>query len=273
MRSHFEGTALDMTGASFPDVGASNSQNPFRTHPLTWSSKGRDYLHERPIATEQTGWNFVGQSRSYMPRELSGVLWFGVDDSSTTVHFPIYGSATEVPEGFAGKGAQDGVVPPLMTFDMNSAFYAFNLVANWAYSRWDIIYPDVLAAILAREHMYFCSLADIDVRALTAYSEVNPAAAVALVTEFSTEIGNQLVKDWGAFFGELFVKYRDGYKIVANPESKSCGCSVKSAGYPQEWLDRIVLDTNDHYLYDPKKTTAEKKKFQPQSKLDLLANL
>ena len=54
------------------------------------------FLHERPIATPQTGWNFVAQSRSWMPRQLAGLLWFGVDDSSTTVRFPIYGSATKV---------------------------------------------------------------------------------------------------------------------------------------------------------------------------------
>ena len=63
-----------------------------------------------------------------MPRELSGLLWFGVDDAATTVRFPVYGAATAVPEAFQGKGAQDGVVPPMMTFDTKSAFYVFNLV-------------------------------------------------------------------------------------------------------------------------------------------------
>jgi dipeptidase len=136
MRNHYEGTPLDMAGLEFKDVGASFSNTPARTHPLTWSSGGNSYFNERPIATQQTGWNFVSQSRSWMPTELSGLLWFGVDDSSTTVRFPIYGCANEVPEAFGGEGAQDGVTPPVMTFDMKKAFSVFNLVANWAYSRW-----------------------------------------------------------------------------------------------------------------------------------------
>jgi dipeptidase len=114
MRSHYENTGLDMSGTLFPDVGAM-IQSPYRAHPLTWSSTIEpdgvtvgdtpiDYVHERPIGTPQTGWNSVAQSRKWMPREFAALLWFGVDDSSTTVRFPIYGSATRVPENFAGKG-------------------------------------------------------------------------------------------------------------------------------------------------------------------------
>ena len=144
MRNHYENTPLTMDGQEFPDVGASFDAVPVRAHPLTWtSSAGGEYLNERPIATQQTGWNFVSQSRAWMPSELSGLLWFGVDDSATTVRFPVYGSATRVPLAFAGKGAQDGVTPPLMEFDDEKAFDVFNLVANWAYSRWDLMYVNI----------------------------------------------------------------------------------------------------------------------------------
>ena len=85
MRNHYEGTALDMGGETFPDVGAGDASSPYRAHPLTWTSDGSTYLHERPVGTQQTGWNFVAQSRSWVPRELAALMWFGVDDSSTTV--------------------------------------------------------------------------------------------------------------------------------------------------------------------------------------------
>jgi len=64
-------------------------------------------------------WNFVAQLRASSPYPLQGVLWFGVDDSSTTARFPVYGCSTYAPRGWAGKGAQDGVTPPMMTFDMS----------------------------------------------------------------------------------------------------------------------------------------------------------
>jgi dipeptidase len=155
MRNHYENTKLSMDGLQFPDVGASFDSVPVRAHPLTWTASNNvEYLNERPIATQQTGWNFVSQSRSWMPTELSGLMWFGVDDSATTVRFPIYGSATRVPLAFAGKGAQDGVTPPVMEFDDERAFDIFNLVANWVYLCWDYMYPELKETIENLEVIY-----------------------------------------------------------------------------------------------------------------------
>jgi dipeptidase len=280
MRSHYEGTALDMTGTVFSDVGATES-NPFRAHPLTWNSKVTpdgssgdkplSYMHERPIATPQTGWNFVAQSRRFVPRELAGLLWFGVDDSSTTVRFPIYGSSTRVPEAFGGKGPQDGVTPPMMKFSFDSAFYVFNLVANWAYSRWDLIYPDVLKAIQAKETQYMTEVKEIDQKAITILDVDGPAAAIDYVTNYSVNTGNKLVKDWLSFFGDLFVKYRDGYVITANPTNTACGCSSKNAFYPQAWYDRIVKDTGSHYLVLPDDALKNDPKIRVLAKKNLKA--
>jgi dipeptidase len=235
MRNHYENTAMDMTGSEFSDVGASFSATPVRAHPLTWTSGNKEYFNERPIATQQTGWNFVSQSRKWMPAELSGLLWFGVDDSSTTVRFPVYGSATRVSEAFAGAGAQDGVTPPVMTFDMQNAFSVFNLVANWAYSRWDLMYPDVLNRIELYEDKYAKESHDVDVEALTIYENSGASAAVEYVTEFSVKTGNSLVKEWGSFFGEMFVKYRDGYVFTESPTNNACGCAAANGPYSQQW--------------------------------------
>ena len=223
-----------MNGREFSDVGASFSYTPVRSHPLTWTSGGKEYLNERPIATQQTGWNFVSQSRSWMPAELSGLLWFGVDDSATTVRFPVYGSAKEVPVAFAGAGAQDGVTPPLMTFDMQNAFSVFNLVANWAYSRWDLMYPDVLGRIEQYEDAFIKQVEDMDAQAMSLLETSGVEAAVDAVTSFSVNAGNSLVKDWANFFGELFVKYRDGY-VITESTSPSCGCAVTNGPYSQQW--------------------------------------
>jgi len=286
MRSHYENTALDMAGEEFSDVGAITN-NIFRAHPLTWESNvnpdgesvsdsPNTYVHERPIATPQTGWNFVAQSRRWMPTELSGLIWFGVDDAGTTVRIPVYGSATKVPESFAGKGAQDGVTPPMMEFSMDSAFYVFNLVANWAYSRWDLIYPDVAQAVDALEAQYIREISDLDSQALLKVDTEGMESAIKLVTEYSVNTGNALVAQWGKFFGELFVKFRDGYVIKPDPDNKACGCSAASAGYTQDWYDRIVRDTKDHYYYAEnneslKTVELTSPKLRPVDKRDLLS--
>ena len=251
MRNHYEGTALDNTGHLFPDVGAGSFYEPIRNHPSTWSSPsnpGKVYFNERTIAQSPTGWNIVCQSRPNVPRQMAALLWFGIDDSSTSVHFPLYGSVTRIPSGWAGPGPQDGATPPMMEFSLQSAFYVFNLVSNWAYSRWDAIYPDVLEMILKKEAAYRELVANMD-------SEVKPLLeagesdkAIEKMTHFSVTLGDQLLVDWFAFFGQLFVKYRDGYVTTAAPNVPVCGCNTASLGYSGEWYDRIVEDTGDLYM-------------------------
>ena len=247
MRNHYEGTVLDMTSMAFSDVGAEDGNSPYRDHPLTWESNGETYLNERPIGTQQTGWNFVAQSRSWMPRELAALMWFGVDDSSTTVRVPFYGSTTMAPEAFAGVGPQDGQPAPMMKFDIKSAFYVFNLVANWAYSKWNTIYPDVLDEIKRRENTYFQFVAVMDKKSVEVYNTSGPNDAIEMVTKFSVDLGNQLVKEWFEFFGALFVRYRDGYKIMEDKNSEACNCSPGNAPYPQAWYDRIAKENPSHF--------------------------
>ena len=218
MRNHYEDSALDMSGTEFPDVGAMAFNAPYRWRPLTWEdSSGTSYLNERAISTQQTGWNFVAQSRFGVPRQLGGLMWFGVDDSSTTVHFPVYGSATRVSPSFAGAGPQDGVVPPMMTFDMTKAFPVFNLVANWAYSRWSAMYPELKEKILSMENSYFSSVSVTDAKAVEMIESGDIESAVEYLTRFSELTGDNLVADWGAYFGYLFMRFRDGYVRDANP--------------------------------------------------------
>eukprot|EP01041_Mallomonas_annulata_P002444 gene2444-4738_t len=248
MRSHYEDTSLDMQGIQFEDVGAVNANVPYRAHPLTWQSGAKEYFNERPVATQQTGWNFVAQSRGHMPGPLSALLWFGVDDASTTVRLPIYGSSTRIPHTFAGQGSQDGVRAPMMTFDFHSAFYAFNVVANFAYSRWNLVYPDILERLLHIEKELQSKVLSVEDHAIRLLDREGEDAAVAFVTDFSDKLGERLVHEWNEFFGELFVRYRDGYRITADTTQLSCGCRVESASYPQKWYDDIAASTGDHYV-------------------------
>ena len=262
MRDHYENTILEMRGTLFSDVGAM-IQSPFRSSPLIWTSKvnpsdgktiderSNIFTHERPIAVPETGWNFVAQSRPYMPRQFAALLWFGVDDSSTTVRFPIYGSARHAPVSFVGKDSQDGVTAPMMEFTTEKAFYVFNLVANWAYSRWDLIYPDILQAILKLEDSFMVEMKQLDQQVLSMIDHDGMDAAIDYATDITMKLGDGLTKTWYQFFGELFVKYRDGFVITSVPEDRSCGCNTEDQSYPQDWYDRIVRDTKEHYWLEP----------------------
>lgn len=256
MRNHYEGTELDNTGKLFPDVGAGAFSLPNRNSPISWTSKvnsdsrePQQYFNERTIAQPPTGWSIVMQARPNVPRQMAAVEWFGMDDSSTAVHFPLYGSNTRIAAGWAGPGPQDGATPPLMTFSLQSAFYVFNLVANFAYSRWDLIYADVYDKILEKEARYRELAVQREATALEYFNAGDVTAGVEHLTDFSVSIGDALLLEWFEFFGQLFVKFRDGYVTTANKKNPVCGCSTNSAGYQQQWYDYIAADTGDRYLY------------------------
>jgi len=130
-------------------------------------------------------------------------------------------------------------------------------VSNYAYSRWNVIYPDVYSRIIELENRYQDELQVLERRALDlveVHTNSNTATATAtaieLLTDYSNTCGNGLVKEWRDFFGQLFVKYRDGYVITPSDTNQACGCSVGNEAYSNQWLGRIVSDTGDRYL-DP----------------------
>merc|ERR1719223_1063822 len=101
MRSHFEGTYFDM-GA---DVGAGPYGAMMRARPTSWHYRGREYVNERPVAAQQTGWHFVALMRRHLPDAVGGVSWFGVDDTSHGARIPVYCSATAVPAAWTRNPA------------------------------------------------------------------------------------------------------------------------------------------------------------------------
>jgi dipeptidase len=126
MANHYEGTALD----SRKYVASGIFEAPYHPRPHTWYYEGQQYVNECSVSMEKTGWNFVAQIHPFMPVELSTLLWFGVEDSSTSPRFPVYSLSTKLSSAFYGRGKQDGVYPPLMTLDMNKAFWVQNMESN-----------------------------------------------------------------------------------------------------------------------------------------------
>ena len=101
MRDHFEGTPFDMT----KDPGAGPFGVPYRWRPLTFKVDSAEYVNERAIATQQTGFSFVAQMRSWLPDVVGGLFWFGVDDANTAVYVPIFCGINRIPECFrVGNG-------------------------------------------------------------------------------------------------------------------------------------------------------------------------
>jgi dipeptidase len=176
--------------------------------------------------------------RSSLPDVVGGLLWFGVDDTASTVYVPMYTCMNRVPFAWAEENGD------MMTFTMDAAFWVFNMVANYAYQRYEMIHPDVMDAIVDTETHLFKLSAEADAAALDIYQK-SPELAVDFLTQFSVETGNMVVEQWKTFFGELFTKYMDGNVKFKDPKSKIP--IVDWPGYPDDWYKRIVEETGDHY--------------------------
>lgn len=238
MRDHLEGTELDMT----KDFGAGPFGSPYRWRPLTWKVDSVEYCNERATATQQTGFSFVAQSRSWLPDKIGGILWFGVDDAATTVYSPMYVSITKVPATFAvGNG-------DMLTYSDNSAFWAFNFVANFCYMRYSYMIEDVKKVQTQLEGQYIANTEKVDNEAL-ALLKKNPAQAVTYLTNYSVKTGDQMVYRWKALGQYLLVKYMDG-NIKKEENGKfvrkyNLPVSPFQPGYPESFLRKVAEDTGE----------------------------
>ena len=222
MRDHFEGTEMDLSTG----VGAGPYGLPYRWRPLTWKVGDREYFHERSVSTQQTGFSFVAQMRSFMPGPVGGVLWFGVDDTWLTVYVPVHAGVREPPPAFApGTGSFD-------RFSWDSAFWVFNAVSNLAYSRWSDMQRDVRDAQAALEGAFVTEAQQEDQAALALFRQ-SPALAADHLTAFSHRLAARTLDRWKGLFQELLVRYLDGN--VRDAQGK-----VTHPPYPETWLRRIL---------------------------------
>jgi dipeptidase len=240
MRDHLEGTELDMR----KDFGAGPHGLPYRWRPLTWKVNGQEYCHERVTATQQTGFWFVGQARSWLPDVVGGIFWFGVDDAATSALTPIYSSVTKIPENFAvGNGN-------MLEYSETSAFWLVNQVANFAYLRYDVMAADVCRVMHETEDGYLKDVPRADAEALNLYKK-NPAKAREYLTNYSYRQSEATFQRWKQLSQYLLVKYIDGNikkekegKFIPN-KAHTTAASPNQPGYPEWWLEKIVENTGD----------------------------
>lgn len=239
MRDHLEGTELDMS----KDIGAGPFGKPYRWRGLTWEVDGQKYCNERATATQQTAFSFISQSRSWLPDEIGGIIWFGLDDAASSVYAPMYSSITKVPETFeAGNGA-------MMEWSDNSAFWIFNQVTNLAYTRYSYIHKDV-EKLQSEFEKEFIELTPIIDKASLKLHKKDPKLAVDYLTRYSVSQGDRLTYSWKKFYQYLFMKYMDGNIKTKKPvpsNHKYVNPDVKQPGYSEEWYRKIVESTGDQF--------------------------
>jgi len=244
MRDHYEGTPMDMT----TDIGAGGNALPYRWRPMGFEHDGKSYINERAIATQQTGFWFVGQSRSWLPDVVGGVIWFGTDDAATSYVTPIYTNTDAVPECFR-EGNGD-----MLHYSPTSAFWMCNRVTNACYKMYNQMAPVVREKIDAFENDQMnVKLKANDEKLMAIYGKGGKAAEKKVrkaATAYSVETAQKQFADWVALEEMLLVKFIDGNVKGQNPDgsfkhseySKGLPGEIIQPGYTEKWKEAVAKD-------------------------------
>lgn len=242
-RDYLQGTDLDMS----KDIGAGPFHSPYRWRPLTWKYNGEEYFNERVTVTQQTGFSFIAQMRSWLPNHIGGIHWFGVDDAGSTVYVPFYCGITRVPHSFA-EGNGD-----MLTYSEDAAFWVFNRVAHFKYLFYDRVMPDLTKVQNELESTFLEEVKKTDEEALAIHKN-DPQKAREFLTEYSEKAANTTIKRWKELDNFLLVKFLDGNvkkekdgQFLRNPYGYPQ--SPLHPGYSEEWKEQVIKATGDKLKY------------------------
>lgn len=235
MRDHYEGTALALDTTS---IGGGVYEMPYRPTPLTFTVDGKQYFNERPISTQQTAFTFVSQLRSWLPREIGGVLWFGNDDANMVAYTPVYCGNTVQPACYNTKGAD------AVTFSSDNAFWLCNMVSNMVYPRYSQLFPELKAVRDSLETSYFANQTSIEKQAADLY-QTDKAAALKLLNNYSNTKADEMLVSWKRLATRIIVKYND--MAVKKEKDGKLLQSVTRPGYPASFGRKLVKETGDWY--------------------------
>lgn len=235
MRDHYEGTALALDTTN---IGSGIYEMPYRPTPLTFTVDGKQYFNERPISTQQTAFTFVSQLRSWLPREIGGVLWFGNDDANMVAYTPVYCGNTTQPTCYNTKGAD------AVTFSADNAFWLCNMVSNMVYPRYSQLFPELKAVRDSLETSYFANQTSIEKQAADLY-QTDKAAALKLLNNYSNAKADEMLANWKRLATRIIVKYND--MAVKKEKDGKLLQSVTRPGYPISFGRKLVKETGDWY--------------------------
>ena len=245
MRDHYEGTPLSVADGS--DIGGGIWEMPYRPTPLMYKVDGKQYFNERPVSTQQSGFVFVSQMRSWLPREIGGVFWFANDDANMAAFTPVYCSMTERPECYNTPGAD------ALHFSKKNAYWVCNMTSNMVYPRYSLMFPTLKEVRDSLDNSYFAAQAGVEKKAQELYAQ-NPQAAVKYLNDYSVEKAQQMLARWNQLFEFMVVKYND---MIIKPTDKNgtfektqygLGARPARPGYPEKYAKELVKQSGDKFL-------------------------
>lgn len=238
MRDHYEDTPFALDS----DIGGGIWDMPYRPTPLYFKVDGKEYFNERPVSTQQAGFVFVSQMRSWLPRQVGGCFWFANDDGNMAPFTPVYCCATKAPRPYDTPGADE------LNFSIDNAFWVQNWVSNMVYPRYSMLFPSLKEVRDSLDNSYFRAQKEVEDKALT----LDETARTKYLTDYTAEKADQMLSRWQKLATYLIVKYND---MTIKPEENGkftrtkygLGATVKRPGFSEKYGREIVKQTGKKF--------------------------
>jgi dipeptidase len=218
-RDYYEGTEFDLTkGAAAGAYG-----NPIRYDDSEKNSEIKGAF-ERSLSIYRCIYTVVNQSRSWLPDPVGGLMWVSFDSPAESCFMPIYTGVINMPPSFI-RGA-------MVRYDPESAWWTFNLVANYATIKYSYMIKDIKSQQQKLEGNEFRQEPEIEKKAATYWEQGEKQWCRDYLTTYCKENAANVMESWRKLWEQLVVGYNDGYRI--GPDGHK-----DKIGYPAEWLKAV----------------------------------
>jgi dipeptidase len=189
-RDSYEGTPYDKTKGSIA--------GPFGSpeHPAIPGLK-----NERSISIGEMSYSWVSQSRAWLPDDIGGMFWFGLDSSRSTCYTPFYVGISKVPQSY-----QRG---DYLKLSDQSAFWSYQRLDTLSLIRYRDIHRDIRSTLDAIEKEAFGNQGGVEKRAAALFKS-DPKEARAFLTWYVEDLALKAERSAQELFNILSAKYRDG---------------------------------------------------------------
>lgn len=215
-RDHYEGSEFDLTRGA----GAGPWSNPTRyeNNPDqgdafeigVFAPRG---AWERPLSIYRCGMMWINQAYSALPEGVGGIAWVGLDRPAANCLLPFYCGVTSLPACVERMN--------LLDFDMDSAWWAFNFVANFATIKYSYMMPDLQAVQAKLEAAAYSKIAE--------FNQSTCCPTPEMLTAYCSDNAEAVRKAWWSLANQLIVKYNDGCRTTQT-------ATMQKIDYPEPWL-------------------------------------
>eukprot|EP00808_Paulinella_micropora_P010115 g904.t1 len=225
MRDYYKDTPFDLSVGP----GAGPHGSPLRYD--TWSG-GVKGAWERGIYIFRNMFSHIAVLRD-LPYPLGPVLYYGIDNSLTTVYVPFFAAMSAVPESYLN--VQESV------YNEDAMFWVFNLVGNFVHLRYNAMMKDITKEQNRLDDMGKALIKDLTAKSLSDmlaadHPPAGPghqqaASVIATLTVATHKHAEYVRKSWWKLAHLLFAKYSNGWITTGEQEwEQAC------PGYPAWWL-------------------------------------